>query len=118
MSTTLDIKIQGREYRVACPPEEAESLQSAAELLNARLEEIAKATKSTGERLAIMTALNLAHEVDAAKAAETKVIPQSHNASASENSIAAPIDDPGALRRIEAIEARLDAALARQNELF
>ena len=104
MSTTLDIKIQGREYRVACPPEEVESLQSAAELLNARLDEIAKATKSTGERLAIMTALNLAHEVD--------------SASASENSIAAPIDDTASLRRIEAIEARLDAALARQNELF
>jgi cell division protein ZapA len=118
MSTTLDIKIQGREYRVACPPEEVESLQSAAELLNARLDEIAKATKSTGERLAIMTALNLAHEVDAANAAETKVIPQSHTASASENSIAAPIDDTESLRRIEAIEARLDAALARQNELF
>jgi len=115
MSTTLDIKIQGREYRVACPPEEVESLQSAAELLNARLDEIAKATKSTGERLAIMTALNLAHEVDAAK---SETIPQSHTASASENSIAAPIDDTASLRRIEAIEARLDAALARQNELF
>jgi cell division protein ZapA len=115
MSTTLDIKIQGREYRVACPPEEVESLQSAAELLNARLDEIAKATKSTGERLAIMTALNLAHEVDAVK---STAIPQSHNASASENSIAAPIDDTESLRTIEAIEARLDAALARQNELF
>lgn len=115
MSATLDIKIQGREYRVACPPEEAESLQSAAELLNARLDEIAKATKSTGERLAIMTALNLAHEVDAAKA---PVIPQSHTAPASENSIAAPIDDAESLRRIDAIEARLDAALARQDESF
>ncbi|MDP1525496.1 MAG: cell division protein ZapA [Rhodocyclaceae bacterium] len=115
MSTTLDIKIQGREYRVACPPEEVESLQSAAELLNTRLDEIAKATKSTGERLAIMTALNLAHEVDAGK---TEAIPQSHTASASENSIATPIDDAESLRRIEAIEARLDAALARQNELF
>ncbi len=115
MSTTIDIKIQGREYRVACPPEEVESLQSAAELLNARLDEIAKATKSTGERLAIMTALNLAHEVDTGKVA---AIPQSHTALASENSIAAPIDDAASLRRIEAIEARLDAALARQNELF
>jgi cell division protein ZapA len=115
MSTTLDIKIQGREYRVACPPEEVESLQSAAELLNARLNEIANATKSTGERLAIMTALNLAHEVDAAK---YTALPQSHKASASENTIAPAIDDGEALRRIEAIEARLDAALARQNELF
>jgi len=115
MSTTLDIKIQGREYRVACPPEEVESLQAAAELLNDRLGDIAKATKSTGERLAIMTALNLAHEVDAAR--QTALV-QSHTAAASENSIASPIDDPESLRRIEAIEARLDAALARQDELF
>ncbi|GAB1394584.1 hypothetical protein MASR1M60_27480 [Rhodocyclaceae bacterium] len=115
MSTTLDIKIQGRDYRVACPPEEAEALQSAAELLNARLDEIAKATKGTGERLAIMTALNLAHEVDAAK---RLALPQSHTAAPSENSITAPIDDTESLRRIEAIEAQLDAALARQNALF
>lgn len=111
MSTTLDIKIQGREYRVACAPDEVESLQAAAELLNARMGEIAKATKATGERLAVMTALNIAHELNAAGNA-----PASPSASPipSENSI----DAEGARRRIKAIEARLDEALARQNELF
>ena len=106
MSTTLDIKIQGREYRVACAPEEAGSLQAAAELLDARMSEIAKATRSTGERLAVMTALNLAHELN----------------SIQQNATAAPadqaIDEEESLRRIDAIEARLDAVLAPQEKLF
>ncbi|MDX9995048.1 MAG: cell division protein ZapA [Rhodocyclaceae bacterium] len=108
MSTTLDIKIQGREYRVACAPGEVESLQAAADLLNARMGEIAKATKSTGERLAVMTALNLAHELNAARQDSTAV-PQPVEKS---------IDDGEARRRIKAIEARLDAALAPQDSLF
>lgn len=105
MTTTLDIKIQGRDYRVACAPEEVGSLQAAAELLDARMSEIAKATKSTGERLAVMTALNLAHELNASRAAPV---------SASE----IPIDASESRRRIENIEARLDEALAPQEKLF
>ncbi|MCX8085439.1 MAG: cell division protein ZapA [Rhodocyclaceae bacterium] len=107
MTTTLDIKIQGREYRVACPPEEVEALQAAAELLDARMGEIAKATKSSGERLAVMTALNLAHELNQAQ--RQAAAPQPSETS---------IDAAEALRRIQAIEARLDAALAPQEELF
>jgi cell division protein ZapA len=105
MTTTLDINIQGREYRVACAPEEVGSLQSAAELLNARMNEIAKATKSTGERLAVMTALNLAHDLNAA-----------HRSPADAPEIA--IDDEESRRRIKSIEARLDAMLAPQETLF
>lgn len=110
MSTTLDIKIQGREYRVACAPEETDSLQAAAELLNARMAEIAAATKSTGERLAVMAALNLAHELNQARQSASPsgpVVP-------AENAI----DAEAARRTIKAIEARLDEALAPQDELF
>ncbi|MFN6961711.1 MAG: cell division protein ZapA [Rhodocyclaceae bacterium] len=106
MTITLDIKIQGREYRVACAAEEVDALQAAAALLDARMGEIAKATRSTGERLAVMTALNLAHELNAAR----------------QNATAAPpgqaIDEGESLRRIRAIEARLDEALAPQEKLF
>lgn len=108
MSTTLDIKIQGREYRVACAPGEVESLQAAADLLNARMGEIAQATKSTGERLAVMTALNLAHELNAARQAPPAAAQPAEKI----------VDDGEARRRIKAIEARLDAALASQNSLF
>jgi cell division protein ZapA len=106
MSATLDIKIQGREYRVACAPGETDSLQAAAELLNARMAEIAAATHGTGERLAVMTALNLAHELNQAR--------QGIAPAPSENSI----DGGDVLRRIKAIEVQLDAALAPQNKLF
>lgn len=106
MSTTLDIKILGREYRVACPPDEVDSLQAAAELLDARMREIAKATKSTGERLAVMTALNLAHELNSAR---------QHATTAPANQA---VDDAESMRRIKAIEARLDEVLAPQEKLF
>lgn len=100
MSATIDIRIQGREYHVACAPEEVDSLQAAATLLDAKMGEIAKATKSSGERLAVMTALNLAHELNAV------------------GSGGKAIDDGETRRRIKAIEARLDAALAPQDSLF
>jgi len=106
MSTTIDIKIQGRDYRVACAPEEAGSLQAAADLLNGRMGEIAKATKSTGERLAVMTALNLAHELNAASQNATPQAPPQG------------VDEAEARRTIKSIEARLDEALAWQDELF
>lgn len=106
MTTTLDIKIQGREYRVACAPEEAGSLQAAAELLDARMSDIAKATKSTGERLAVMTALNLAHELNSAR--------QDATAKPADQAI----DGEESMRRIKSIEARLDEVLAPQEKLF
>jgi len=106
MASTLDIKVRGREYRVACAPEEAEALQAAAELLDARMAEIAAATKSTGERLAVMAALNLAHELNQARQSATPGAPPQG------------IDDGEARRRIGVIEARLDAVLAPQESLF
>jgi cell division protein ZapA len=99
---TLDIRLHGREYRVACPAEERESLQAAVQLLDGKMDEIAAQTRSSGERLAVMAALNLAHEL---------VGLQRQMANGSE-----PFDRQLFRRRIEAIEARLDAAIAEQQE--
>ncbi len=112
MTTTLDIKIQGRDYRVACAPEEMSSLQAAADVLNARMNELAKATKSTGERLAVMAALNLADELNKARAN-----PDGTPAPAAEKAIDT-IDTEDARRKIKAIEAQLDEALLPQEKLF
>lgn len=106
MTTTLDVKILGREYRVACAPDEIDSLQAAAELLSARMSEIAKATRSTGERLAVMTALNLAHELNTTRQ------------DATDSQMNQGIDSEEALRRIRIIEARLDEVLAPQEKMF
>ena len=59
----LDVKIMGREYRVACTPEERDALMSAVELVDNKMREIAQRTKSTiAERVAVMAALNIAHD--------------------------------------------------------
>ncbi|HTY99304.1 MAG TPA: cell division protein ZapA [Rhodocyclaceae bacterium] len=97
---TLDIKLMGREFRVVCPPGEREALLAAAALLEGEMAKIAAATKSTGERLAVMAALNLAYQINAFKAPS------------------AAVDASDFKRRISAMEARLDAALASQDDLF
>lgn len=60
---TLCIDLLGKEYRVACPPESRQDLERAAQLLNTRMAEIKGHGKLYGvERIAIMAALNLAHD--------------------------------------------------------
>lgn len=113
---TLDITLLGREYSVACPPEERESLLAAASLVDAKMAEIAARTKGTGERLAMMTALNLAHELLASKSAR-EAAPAAVAEVAAADTFAA-FDRQDFARRIAAIEARLDAAMADQEKLF
>ena len=100
-SDTLDTQLQGRSYSVACQPEEREALLQAVACLDAKMTELAKKPRSTGERLAVMTALNLAHELTSLK-----------------NSSPQALDASDAKRRIQAMEARLDAAMAQQEDLF
>jgi len=109
--STLDIKLQGREFRVACPPEERESLLAAVSLVDGKMAEIAAKTKSTGERLAVMTALNLAHEL-LARPAPVADAPADAEAAASH------VDGEKFARRIGSIVARLDAAMLEQDKLF
>jgi cell division protein ZapA len=99
-TNTLDIRIHGKEFRVACSPEEKDDLMAVVAFLDWKMGEIAKQTKSSGERLAVMTALNLAHELINLKEPATS------------------FDAKDAKRRIAAMEARLDAALAPQESLF
>jgi cell division protein ZapA len=63
MSDNVSVRILDREYLVACPPGERDALLAAARLLDSRLREMREHSRSaTLERLAIMAALNLAHE--------------------------------------------------------
>lgn len=96
---TLDIVLMGREYRVACAPEEREALQSAVVLVDEKMRELGEKTKSSGERLAVMTALNLAHELLSIK-------------------LPGGFDMQELRRRIGAMQARLDEAMASQEQLF
>ena len=66
---SLTINILDKEYRVACPEEEKESLLASASVLNKRLRDIKNKGAVLGtERIAIMAALNLSHEMLSGKA--------------------------------------------------
>ena len=61
---SLSITILDKEYRVACPPGEQDSLRASADELNKKLSEIKDKGSVIGtERIAIMAALNLCHEM-------------------------------------------------------
>lgn len=92
----LDVTILGREYRVACPPGEREALEAAVGFVDGRMSDIAGKSKSaTPERVAVMAALNIAHEFLSYR--------ESHQEG---------FDTAMAKRRILGMEARLDTLLA------
>ncbi len=99
----LDVKIMGREYRVACSPEERDALLAAVDLVDGKMREIAQRTKSTiAERVAVMAALNIAHE---------------HLAGGAGKTAGEAVDTSDARRRIDAMGARIDTVLAPQQRL-
>ena len=97
---TIEVNLLGRTYRVACDDDEREALMQAVAYLDAKMNEIRNAGKVMGaERIAVMAALNVAHELLSVK-------------------LGAGFDIGHAKRRISAIESQLDAALAKQEKLF
>lgn len=61
--SSVSVSILGKEYLVACPQENRQDLERAAQLLNNRMADIKSQGKLYGtERVAIMAALNLAYD--------------------------------------------------------
>jgi cell division protein ZapA len=104
VSATIDVKLLGKEYRVACEPAEREALQAAVGLVEAKLKEAGDKTRGNGERVAVMVALNLAHELLAARNTP--------------EAVAAALESESIQRRIDCIEAKLDESLAQHEQLF
>jgi cell division protein ZapA len=102
----LTISLLGREFRVACPDGEERNLMASVDLLNRRMKEVRDTGKVTGnERIAIMAALNIAHEL----------VSNPHKASSAQSSL----DVSAIKRRIVAMQETLDSALAAdQDNLF
>lgn len=96
---SLDIMLLGKEYRVACTPETKDGLLEAVAYVDGKLRELVGKTNASGEKLAVMTALNIAHEF---------LQHQRGNG----------FDMPAAKRRIGLMQARLDGVLAQQDKLF
>jgi cell division protein ZapA len=60
----VKVKVMGQEYPVTCPVEEHEALVASAEYLDERMMTARRRGKALGtERIAVMTALNLAREL-------------------------------------------------------
>ncbi|MEW9900527.1 cell division protein ZapA [Chitinivorax sp. PXF-14] len=60
----LDVTIMGREFRIACPEEDEPVLMQAVDMLDGKMQEIKDAGKIIGvDKIAIMAALNLTHEL-------------------------------------------------------
>ncbi len=97
---TVEVQLLGRTYRVACEDHEREALMQAVAYLDGKMAEIRRAGKVMGaERIAVMAALNVAHELLSVR-------------------LGAGFDIGQAKRRISAIESRLDEAIAKQEKLF
>lgn len=59
----LVIHLLDKEYRVACPPGEQNNLLAAARHLDQQMRQVRESNIIGLERIAIMTALNLSHEL-------------------------------------------------------
>ena len=101
---TLDVSLLGRAFKVSCRESERAQLMEAVAFLDRRMRDIRETSKIVGsERIAVMAALNIAHELLRAKSEAAGPKPER----------AAPaIDDAAARRRILAMRSAIDQALA------
>ncbi len=96
----IDVTVMGREFRVACPEEDEDALLASVDYLNRKMHEIRDAGKVIGvERIAIMAAMNIAHELLSTR-------------------VTGSFDVGEFKRRMHSMEEQLDLAIADQDELF
>ena len=93
------MRILEKEYIVACGPDERTDLLDSAEILNKSMREIRDSGKIAGlDRIAVMAALNLAHEVLKLRARDTGA-------------------DHETGHRIKALRERVESALEKGQQL-
>ena len=67
-SQPVSLNIMGKEYRIACDEEEQEDLIYSAQKLDVQMRKMRDSGKITGpDRIAVLAALNLAHELQMMK---------------------------------------------------
>lgn len=96
----IDVTILDRTLRIACGPGEQDDLLQAVDYLNDKMRSMRDSGKVIGgERIAILTALNLAHELLARKGDPA-------------------FDIRSCERRMQRMAAAIDEALSAQEDLF
>ena len=69
MYAQVSVRILDKEYKVSCPASERTDLLDSAEVLDKKMREIRESGKVVGlDRIAVMAALNMAHELLQAQA--------------------------------------------------
>lgn len=98
----LTINLLGREFRVACPEGEERALLNSVDYVNRKMKEVRDTGKVVGnERIALLAALNIAHEF---------------LSNPGKSSAAATSDAAAIRRRIVSMQETLEAALAADQE--
>ena len=98
-SKPMRVQILDKEYLVACPDDEREALFASAEFLTEKMKEIRDAGRIVGaDRIAVMAALNMAHEL----------LEQKHHKDDFQHTIST---------RIRALQDKIDIALNSGNQL-
>lgn len=99
ISKTIDVIIMGREFTVACTDQERAGLLEAVNYLNKKMQDIRDTGKVVGiDRIAIMAALNLSHELLHTKTGD--------------------VDIGDYKRRISNMQNQIDEAMASQTKLL
>lgn len=97
---TLDVIILDREFRVACPEDEQAELLEAVSYLDKKMREVRDTGKIISiERIAIMAALNIAHELLTTR-------------------LGTGFDMGEFKRKMGSMQMAIDATLAEQDKLF
>lgn len=95
----VTVRILDKEYRVACQEQEQESLLESAHLLDHRMREIRQTGRVIGiDRIAVMAALNISHELLTLKNQQHGIESQT-------------------LERIQNLQSRIADTLAMQRQL-
>jgi cell division protein ZapA len=70
----VSVRILDKEYQIACPASERTDLLDSAEILNSKMREIRDSGRIVGlDRIAVMAALNMAHDLLHAKARDEQL---------------------------------------------
>ena len=95
---TVTVQILDKEFRIACPEEEHESLMASAHLLNMKMKEMRDNRVVGQDRIAIMAALNIAHELLQTQNKSEKYVSSMSN-------------------RIQNLQSRIENALTKSKQL-
>ncbi len=114
---SLTVNILGRDYRLSCEPAERDTLLAAVAHVDRNMQAIRDQGKIAGtERIAVFAAINIAGELLSHRAMQTE--PPAGLSQDGVSTSSASVADPEILRRMQAIDAVLDNALANQERLF